>query len=794
MQKSLFRWLTCLAGWLLFCISSLTAQDKTQTITGKVVDKDTKMPLAGVNIILLHSEPLQGSTSDEYGAFTLTNIAIGRQVLQAQYIGYESFITADIIVTTGKEIFVEIELVESGATTDEVIVTAHESVNQHKPLNDLSVVSARSFSVEETQRYPSSVNDPSRMAMAFPGVQSNQDNENEIVVRGNSAMGVLWRVEGLDVPNPTHFARAASSGGGVSVFSASLLSNSDFSTGAFAAEYGNAFSGVFDMRFRKGNLSKREYTLRANTLGIDFATEGYFKKGRSSYLVNYRYSTLGILDAVGLYVIRENVRSNYQDLSFNLSFSSKDNRSQFTVFGMGGLSVQYWLTKKDTAQWLSSLDYISEKTGSDVAIGGMTFTRTLNTKSYLKFVLGGTTQHFFDIFDEPLITNPDSKTRIVTRDYVNSTIALTGTYSYKFSEKLRFKAGFIQTSLLYKLNNGYVKSRAEGYVKLLDNVQGATAMTQGYAQLSWAAAPKWTFNAGVHSLYVWLNNTKTIEPRLSAQYKASPNTTLAAAWGLHGRMLPTGTYFLTFQDSTGAAYQPNKNLDIPLAQHAVLSFRQILFKRMALQIELYYQHQQRVPIAVSGDSTYWFFNMRDNYGTIPMQSTGEGRNYGIDFVFEQGFDKGFFFLISGSLFRSEYKALSNEWRRSRMDYQWMASAMAGKEFTFKNGAILQLGLKSFVNGGQLYTPADMALSRAEGVLVLDSRNAYTLNLGRYFRTDTRIAYRRNLEKISYIISLDIQNLTAQVNKKDILYDRRNETTTWRYNPTLLPSIGFQLDF
>jgi len=125
----------------------------------------------------------------------------------------------------------------------------------------MSAVSARAFTVEETQKYPAAINDPLRMATNFAGVASLDDGMNQIVIRGNSPTGLLWRMEGIDIPNPNHFAAKGSSGGGISILSSQLLSNSDFITGAFAADYGNALSGVFDLNLRKGNNEKRETTL-----------------------------------------------------------------------------------------------------------------------------------------------------------------------------------------------------------------------------------------------------------------------------------------------------------------------------------------------------------------------------------------------------------------------------------------------------------------------------------------------------------------------------------------------------
>lgn len=294
---------------LLFCLGAclwtlpIIAQNTTQTIKGKIIDTDTQQPLIGATAVVTSLEDKPGTVTDLDGYFELTDVPTGRHRLEFRYVGYEPHIIEDAIVNSAKELVLEVSLVEAGILADEVVIVARSHGNE--ALNELAMVSTRSFSAEETQRYPASANDPSRMAVGFPGVQISRDNRNEIIIRGNANFGLLWRLEGVDIPNPNHFARRGSSGGGITVFSVGLLSNSDFSTGAFPAEYGNALSGIFDVKFRSGNMQKREYTFRAGMLGLEVATEGPIKKGKSSYLLNYRYSTLGILDAFDIRLVNE---------------------------------------------------------------------------------------------------------------------------------------------------------------------------------------------------------------------------------------------------------------------------------------------------------------------------------------------------------------------------------------------------------------------------------------------------------------------------------------------------------
>lgn len=768
---------------------------QTQTIRGTVVDKVSQMPLLGVVVMVKDTDI--NTTTDLDGNFVLEEVPVGRQVIETQYLGYEPYVSEGLVVSSSKAIFLEIGLKEQVQTTETVTVTASGGTGDvgNQALNDLSVISARSFSVEETQRYAASINDPGRMATALPGIQSDQDSENDVIVRGNPSFGVLWRLEGLEIPNPNHFGRPATTGGGITVFSASVLGNTDLSTGGFAAEYGNALSGVFDMRNRPGNRVEREHSVKIGFIGLGASTEGPIKKGRSSYLVNYRYSTLGLLSAMGLYVVRENVTNEFQDLSFNLTFNSKDNKNEVKVFGVGGLSLERFLIKEDTADWQLNLDYLDEVGGSNFGVLGVSFRRLLNERSYLKVVVGSVLNHIFLDQKLPNLVTFDINDRTLTEsfDYKTLRSQIHATYSNKLSTQFRIKAGLSWTANTYWLRY-YLDQGAGGY-NYLDNVSGNAFIGQAYFQGSYQPSPQWTINAGLHALWFTLNNTYSIEPRFAVQYKPTQTTTLTAAYTWHGKILPIGTYLLQLPDGQGNITQPNYNLEIAKLQHAILGFQQVLGQGFRLNLEGYFQHGYDQPVGTEFQSGYWLFNQRDNYGTRAMVSKGLIRNYGINLTTEKAFSRSFFILATGSLFWAQYKSIGDtEWRSTRVDKRWGTSLMGGYEWAFKKGGALQVGLKCFISGGLRYTPADEDASRAAGVLVEDTERYFEAVTNIYFRLDGRVAYRKSLKNWSYTISLDVQNMTNARNVRFLLYDRQTADFVPRYQSGLLPVVSFQADF
>ena len=365
----------------------LSAQELTQTIRGTIVDQDSKMPLIGANVLILNTMNPQGATTDLEGYFKIENVKVGRVNLEVSYLGYETSILSEVMVTSGKEVVLNIELIESVENLNEVVVIA--KLDKENPLNEMATVSARSFSVEETSRYAASFYDPARMALNYAGVAiggGTDDLNNEIVVRGNSPKGVLWRLEGIEIPNPNHFSNLGSSGGGISMLSSTMLTNSDFYTGAFPAEFGNATSGAFDVRLRNGNNEKREYAFMLSVLGLEAGIEGPFSKdSNASYLLNYRYSTLGLLTQLGLNIVDDD-EVTYQDLAFKISIPTAK-MGTFGIFGLGGKNSASFEPAKDSIQWpLTGSDGEGFSEKETVGTIGLSHKIAFSGKSYLQTI------------------------------------------------------------------------------------------------------------------------------------------------------------------------------------------------------------------------------------------------------------------------------------------------------------------------------------------------------------------------------------------------------------------------
>ena len=295
-------------------IATLTfAQNNKQNIRGLVLDKLTQSPIQGAAVHISNSN--KTTISDSIGNYTFSELNPGRYDLKVTYSGYKEFYIPNVVVTSGKEIILDIGLEEDFKSLKDVVV---KSSNKASSINKMATVSARTFSMEEVNRYAGGRSDPARLAANFAGVINPDDSRNDIVIRGNSPTGVLWKIDGMNVTNPNHFASIGTTGGAVSALNTNLLKSSDFFTSAFPAEYGNANAGVFDIGFRNGNNTKKETTLQLGVItGLEATTEGPIKKDNgSSYLVGYRYSLAGIAQSMGIN-IGTTATPSYQDLSFN---------------------------------------------------------------------------------------------------------------------------------------------------------------------------------------------------------------------------------------------------------------------------------------------------------------------------------------------------------------------------------------------------------------------------------------------------------------------------------------------
>jgi hypothetical protein len=768
---------------ILVMISTINANNYSQTVRGHVTDRDTKAPLFGVNILVVESNPPQGATTDMEGYFKIENVRVGRISIRLSYLGYETEIIPNIVVGTGKEVFLELDLQESLTNLDEVVISANTEKGQVN--NEMSLISARQVTVEETQRFAGSLDDPSRMVSAFAGVTNDPLGNNDIIVRGNSSKGVLWKLEGIDIPNPNHFSNESTTGGPINALSSNMLANSDFYTGAFAPEYGNAISGIFDISMRTGNNEKHEFSVGVGVLGIDLAAEGPFKKDyNGSYLFNYRYSSLSLLDQLG--VVDFGGVPRYQDLSFKVNLPA-GKAGNFELFGLGGLSGI-------NDEWGDTTGIIQEKEEYSSFMGtvGLNHLYQFSSDAYLKTSVSassnGSSYKGYELFDSTM--TPSGKghwNKITIRGAVS--------FSKKFNAKHRLITGISYDHYLFDMNDRYFSDEQIWKNGII--LEKNTGLLQAYTTWKYRISATVTMVSGLHYTQFMLNNAMAIEPRIALNWKVSPKGMISVGYGKHSMVESIVSYYATVYGENNQASQPNIDLDLTKSDHYILGYEHRFNKKLNAKVELYYQNLHSVPIENLDTSYYSLINESHGYVDKALVSKGRGYNYGIELTFERYFYDSYYFMITTSLFDSKYKAMDGNWRNTMYNTGYAANFLIGKEFTIgraEKGNKLNVNAKFATNGGNRYIPLDLEESIAEDKSVYNTVDAYKTGLDKVYQVNLTVSYSINRPKVRHEIYLDIYNVFNNQARVYEYYDEYNRRPDYYTQLNLLPNIMYKIHF
>ena len=759
------------------------ANTNTQTIRGRIVDAQSQYPISFATVQVLNTSPVIGTISDENGYFKMENVPIGRQSLKFTFVGYEELVMPNLLLTSGKEVVLEVKMEESVRMMEDLVITASEQ-NKNELMNDMATVSARTFNVEETQRYAGSRNDPARMATNFAGVSGANDGRNDIIIRGNSPSGLLWRLEGLDIPNPNHFAALGTTGGPVSILNNNLLSDSDFFTGAFPSMYGNAVSGVFDLQMRNGNNEQHEFLGQIGFNGLELGAEGPFSKnGRSSYLVNYRYSVPAIFQELGLNAGTGSAVPFFQDLSFKLNFPTKKGR--FSMFGIGGLSNIDLLGSETTAEEASEDLYgnldMNIYNFSNTGVVGASYMHFLNKNTYWNNTLAWSSTYNGNKIDTVLRDQDLNVLRVaeyIDNEFTQTKYTYNSTLNTKLNAKNTLTAGIIAD--LYQMDLLRVLTwQGETTELALNEVdyQGNTMLWQGYISWQHKFSRKLLMNAGIHYQNLSLNQASEVfEPRLGLKYQLNEANSLSLAYGRHSQMQGLQVYFVETRTGDGTTVQTNRNLGFTTSDHYVLAYDWNIGPSLRLKAEAYYQNIGNVPVT-SRPSHFSMLNAGADF-FLPDEDSlvndGTGYNQGVELTLEKFFNKSYYFLFTASLFDSKYTGSDGIERNTVFNGNYVLNGLFGKEWKVgKKNNVIAVDMKFTTAGNRRYIPVDLEASRAAGYAVYRDDLAFENRFSDYLRADLKLTYRREHKRHTEEFVLDIQNVT---NNENIFMQRYNNIT------------------
>jgi len=770
---------------IFFLYTWTAAASLTQSVKGRVIDQSTRAPLIGANVLLQGTA--MGAATDLQGYFRISRVPLGRQTLKVTYIGYRAKVIPEILVGSAKEVDLIIEMEESVVEGETVVVTP--IIEKSTPLNAMATVSARSFSVEETQRYAGGFDDPARLASSFAGVTYGNAQDNAIIIRGNAPKGLLWRLEGIDIPNPNHFPDGNVLGGGLfTIFSNQLLANSDFFTGAFPAEYGNALSGVFDMKLRNGNSDTREWTFQAGAMGIDVATEGPIgTNSGASYLVNYRYSTIGLLTDLNL--IDADQELSYQDLSFKVNVPTRK-AGTFSLWGIGSLDAPKETEEPDPVNWEHEWDRLRYDSKTKVGALGLNHRFVLGNSAFLNSTVAATVKamrYNLKRLDDNLALRQNEFI-----DSFNGKLILKSELSHRLSPRLFTKTGVVYNHLAYDMTlKSTVDDVPETYQTFVDE-EGSSSLFQAYTQMQMDIGPACKLNAGLHYQKFLLNGHTALEPRAGLSWSLSPRHVLNLGYGRHSQMEDI-RYYLAHRETESGTVQPNRDLNFTHADHLVLGYDFQLTDQHRLKIEPYFQRLSNVPVRANG--SFSFINLKDErYFNDPLVNEGTGTNIGIDLTLEKFLSNGLYYLITTSIFDSKYKGGDGIERDSRYNRHYVVNALLGKEMHLGDSNILGINLKFTAMGGEHISPVLRDASLAAKRIVYDESRAFEQTLSSHNALDISLTYRINRPGLSHVLALQVKNILGSANDYGYTFDYHKQDLVKDKMVIVLPSISYKVEF
>ncbi len=752
----------------LFFLRFTSTAQINQTIRGRVSDATTQKPIPQATISL--SGENFTTLSDTDGNYIIKETKPGRYELTVSSIGFTPKKITELLVQSGKELIVNVELSPATTELQEAVVTA-ASPNLSGALTSLNTITT-----EQVMRYPATFMDPARLAQSFAGVANTNDQANGLSVRGNNPNTLQWRLEGIEIVNPNHTSNAGTfgdlptaAGGGVNILSAQLLGNMNFLTGAFPAEYGNVLGGVMDMRLRKGNDTKREYTAQIGLIGIDLSAEGPFsEKSKASYLVNYRYSFTGLLGLGGIDFGGEAIA--FQDLSFNVSIPTKK-IGDFTIFGMGGNSSNVFTSPEDPAEWEEEKSQFNIDFQSKMGAAGVTYEKRFGNVLWRNVVAISATES--ERTQELALAQDASSLRYNFSS--KRLISLASTLQQPIGTRNSIKYGMYATFQKDGLSIAELLSRV---------FSDESTLLQPFANLTLRPTSRLTANLGVHYLYYSMSNSHSVEPRISASFALTERQSIAAGYGLHSQQQSPLLYITS-------------RLDLNKAHHFILNHTFTTRKNSFFKTELFYQRLSDIPNIPINNSPIFpnsaGINLIDVVPFVQYVNSGSGTNYGVELSYQKYLTNGFFMLGNATLYNSTFE-IANQTFNTRFNGNYITNLTIGKEWQRTKGRILGLNGRVVYMGGFRDTPIDLQASRSFKTTVYEANVPFTAQQTNYFRPDIRIYWRKSRAKYSRMLSIDIQNVANYENEAYRYYDSFLDEIVVKKQLGLIPMINYRWEF
>ena len=752
-------------SFFCFCILLMPvfiSYAQTGIISGTVKDKKSEQPVIGA-IITIDGTSL-GAVADTEGKFTIREIPTRSYNIKVQSLGYDTKVIYNVVVSSGNEQLLDVELEGGGSTVlSEVVVKKNPYA--HSPETPLSLLN---LSAQEIKSNPGGNFDISRVIQAFPGVGGTSGSvggyRNDLIIRGGAPNENVYYLDGIEVPVINHFATQGSAGGPTGILNISFIGDVNLYTSAFPAQYDNPLSGILQLKSREANPDKIQYNFRTSATEAALSADGPIND-KLSFEVSARRSYLQLL----FQALQLPIQPSYWDFQYRLNYKISKKLTFYTI-GVGAIDRFSFLTPKDLTpeneyilhsnplikQWSYTNGYGLKKL-IDKGSWALTFSRSMLINQLDKY-----TDNQNPSPATELMKIHSTEAENILRFQVNKYI---GKWSYSYGAMAQYDE---YTNDFYdQLTNPVVDSTGvvtvpAKIVKSKNNLGFVKYGAFGQASVKlWD--DKLTLSLGVrtdgNTFTTDGNNVgKQLSPRFAASYKIMEGFRFNASVGRYYK-IPTYTV-LGYTDSTGKCV--NKAVPYIQCDHYVAGLEYLpKWQGARVTLEGFYKLYSNYPVSlldgVSLANKGGDFNV---LGDEPVNGTGHGKSYGLEVQLQQKLTKNFFVILAYTLYKSEFTNLNSQYYPASWDNGNLISFIGG--YKFKRN--IELGIKFRYQGGAPYSPFNLAASQAEytvlGAGVIDYSKFNTLRLAPFNSMDIRIDKKWNFKKWSLDIYYDMTNAYA----------------------------------
>lgn len=753
------------------------------SIRGTVVD-EFGYPLAGAEVLLVDT-PL-GAQTDIDGIYIISGVAPGSYNLSVRFLGYEPQTLFNIIVKSKGNPEYNFSLSPKAEALEGVVLQADNFISRPKE----SPLSTRTLSAVELATYPGGNNDVVQVAQTLPGVSPSVGGfRNDLIIRGGAPNESVYYLDGIEIPNINHFSTQGSAGGPVGMINVSFIENVTLSASSFDARYDNALSGVLQFEQRKGSSEGWNRNIRVSASETALTFDGPISE-KTTFIGSVRRSYLQFLfELIGL-----PIRPDYWDYQYKIDHTI-DEYNSISLIGIGAIddfSVEApeIFDEEATAQ-LEQAPFIDQRTH----VAGISWQHKLKSQPG-KFTLSLSHNRLQNTFTQ--YTDPENESGAY---FINESIEAETKLRFdlvRYLGKLKWSYGMNLQRSNYE-NNTTIERINNSFFSAIEFSKYGL-----FTQLSGNLGKKTEFTLGLRlddDSFTKNNLLDHISPRAALTYNF--NEDLSATLGV-GRYFKIPTYTQLGYQSAGIFV--NENLNYVQSDHLTAGIKKYFGNTTLLSIEGFLKSYSNYPVSVLDEIS--LANKGAGFevlGNEEVESSGKGRSYGLELLYQQKLSNNFYGLFSYTYFFSEFSGLDpNIYRRSTWDSRHLASFTGG----YKLNKNWEISSRFRYNGKTPYAPIDETLSLAN---YPDLRLDYDLLgnqnylLDPFSQLDLRIDKKWNFTSSSFNLFIEVQNLLSADNPTPPEYGLARNSDGSIKNPSQLkelprsegqfiPSIGLVFDF